>query len=86
MSDVKTKIRGFLGRICDVKALGDSDDIFERGFVNSLYALQLVGFVEKEFEVPVEDGDLELDNFRSVEAMVSFVERKRAGGGGRIDG
>jgi acyl carrier protein len=48
------------------------------GFVNSLFAMQLVLFVEKEFDVRVENDDLDLENFRSANAIVRFVERKQA--------
>ena len=56
--------------------LADGEDIFALGFVNSLLAMQLVSFIEKEFGVNVSDEDLDLDNFRSVERIDHFVERK----------
>jgi phosphopantetheine binding protein len=43
---------------------------------NSLLAMQLVAFVEKEFGLAVEDEDLDLDNFRSIRAIADFVARK----------
>jgi acyl carrier protein len=58
--------------------LKDDDDIFALGFVNSLFAMQLVMFVEKTFNVAVEDDDLQIDNFRSVDAVVDLVSRKSA--------
>lgn len=58
--------------------LNDTDDIFALGFVNSLFALQLVMFVEKQFEISVQDTDLNIDNFRSVNALVDLVRRKSA--------
>ena len=63
------------GRFPDIE-LGPEDDIFALGFVNSLFAMQLVMFVEKEFGVAVEDEDLDLDNFRSVDAIARLIERK----------
>ncbi|HEX2058860.1 MAG TPA: phosphopantetheine-binding protein [Actinomycetota bacterium] len=56
--------------------LGDDDDMFATGYVNSMFAMQLVQFVESEFGITVESDDLELDNFRTVSAIASFVERK----------
>jgi acyl carrier protein len=55
--------------------LKDDDDIFALGFVNSLFAMQLVSFVEKEFDMTVGDEDLQIDNFRSVNAVVDLVGR-----------
>lgn len=74
----KAKIRAFLSRFFKNRELGDDDDIFAMGFVNSLLALQLVNFLQKEFEIVIDDEDLDLDNFRSINSMNALVERKIA--------
>jgi len=70
------KIKEFLSRFFKSHDLQPEEDIFALGFVNSLLAMQLVAFVEKEFGVRVEDADLDLDNFRSIRAISCLVERK----------
>jgi acyl carrier protein len=70
-------IREFLGRHLRMQSVRDGDDIFATGYVNSLFAMQLVTFVEKQFGVTVEPAELRLDNFRSVDALVAFVARVR---------
>lgn len=72
----KTKIREFLSKFFRTAELTDADDFFERGFVNSLFAMQLVMFVEKEFDIEIEDEDLDLQNFNTVNAIDNFVGRK----------
>jgi acyl carrier protein len=79
-TETKAKIRQFLSRYIRNYQLSDEDDIFASGFVNSMMAMQLVMFVEKEFAVTVEDEDLDLDNFRSVNAIAGLVERKNPSG------
>ncbi len=74
----KAKIKAFLSRFFKNHELGDEDDIFAMGFVNSLLALQLVNFLQKEFEIVIDDEDLELDNFRSINNMNALIERKNA--------
>ena len=76
--DDRREVRDFLSRFFRSHDLRDDEDIFALGFVNSLLAMQLVQFVEERFGISVESDDLELDNFRSVGAIVAFVERKRA--------
>lgn len=76
-NEVRPKVREFLSRFFKNRELADDDDIFELGFVNSLVAMQLVQFVEKEFALTVEDDDLDLDNFRSIDSIASLVESKR---------
>jgi acyl carrier protein len=78
MTDNQQKIQEFLSRFFRSREIGLDDDIFALGFVNSLLAMQLVAFVEKEFGVRVEDEDLDLDNFRSIGAISRLVERKTA--------
>jgi acyl carrier protein len=56
--------------------LTDDEDIFTLGFINSLAALQLVQFLEKEFQIAIEDEDLDLDNFRTLNRMDDLLERK----------
>ncbi len=76
MDDRKLKIRQFLSQFYSAEHLADEDDIFSLGFVNSLLALQLVAFLEKEFGITVEDEDLDIDNFCSLKAMDKLVEKK----------
>lgn len=78
MEDAKAKIKQFLSRHFRKHELQDDEDIFALGFVNSLFAMQLVMFLEKEFEVVVDNQDLDFDNFRTINAMLSLVERKVA--------
>lgn len=54
----------------------DADqDIFQLGFVNSLFAMELVMFVEKTFGVTIANDDLRIENFRSADAMAELVDR-----------
>ncbi len=76
MDERKVKIKQFLSRFFRNHELKDDEDIFALGFVNSLLAMQLVAFVEKEFQVTVEDEDLDLDNFRTIDAIDALIERK----------
>jgi methoxymalonate biosynthesis acyl carrier protein len=74
----ESKIKEFLSRFFKSHDLQPDEDIFALGFVNSLLAMQLVAFVEKEFGIKVEDEDLDLDNFRSIAAISRLVAKKRA--------
>ncbi|MHC4439188.1 MAG: acyl carrier protein [Planctomycetota bacterium] len=61
----------------DDVVLGDDDNIFELGFVDSPFAIQLVCFIEEEFKIRVGDDDLDIDNFTSVNRITDFVGRKK---------
>jgi methoxymalonate biosynthesis acyl carrier protein len=76
MDQTQSKIKEFLSRFFKNHDLKPEEDIFALGFVNSLLAMQLVAFVEKEFAIRVEDEDLDLDNFRSIQAISNLVAKK----------
>jgi acyl carrier protein len=78
MSDAKTTIRKFIDSFLAGRTVGDDEDIFAAGHVNSLFVMQLVLMVEKDFSVVVEDEDLVIDNFRTVNAVADLVGRKLA--------
>jgi methoxymalonate biosynthesis acyl carrier protein len=75
--DNKQQIREFVSRFVRGHELGDGEDIFATGFVNSMFAMQLVQFVETTFGITVESDDLDIDNFRSIDAIAALVERKQ---------
>ena len=77
MDETQSKVKEFLSRYFKSHDLQPEEDIFALGFVNSLLAMQLVAFVEKEFGIAVEDADLDLDNFRSIRAISGLVARKQ---------
>lgn len=69
-------IKNFFSRFFDTSSLADSDDIFAAGYVNSLFAMQLIAWIEKEFKIAIEDEDLQLKNFNSIDAISGFVNQK----------
>ena len=54
------------------------EDYFALGYANSLFALELVTFVERHFSITVEVTDLDLDNFRTLSRTAAFIRRKLA--------
>lgn len=78
MDEHKAKVRTFLSKYIRNHELSDDDDIFGLGFVNSLFAMQLVMFVEREFGITVGNEDLNMENFGTVNAIVKLVEKKAA--------
>jgi acyl carrier protein len=76
MEDNKNKVRLFLARFFRKHELADDEDIFSLGFVNSLFAMQLVMFLEKEFSIKINNHDLDFANFRTINAIVNLIDRK----------
>lgn len=77
MPETKESIRSFVNRFVKKQDLADDEDLFASSFVNSLFAMQLVLFVEKTFGVVVGEDDMDIANFRSIDAIADFVARKK---------
>jgi acyl carrier protein len=52
--------------------------LIERGVLDSLGLFHLVSFLESTYDIKVDDLELTLDNFRSIEAITGLVKSKRA--------
>ena len=74
---VRGTIRRFILSSTRVTRLDDDANLFESGLANSLFAVQLMTFVEKTFAVDVDMDDLDIENFKSLNATTAFVLRKK---------
>ena len=78
--DTKAKIRGFIVENflfgADDGSLKDGDSFLESGIIDSTGILEVVGFVEDEFDFDVNDEDLVPENFDSIDRLVAYIERK----------
>ncbi|MER5513273.1 acyl carrier protein [Streptomyces sp. NPDC002763] len=77
MNDITSQITGFLSTALRRQVEPD-DDYFAQGLADSLFALELVTFVESRFALTVEVEDLDLDSFRTANRVTEFVRRKIA--------
>lgn len=75
-AEIETKLRGFLAKYFRKRELQNNEDMFALGFVNSLFAMQLVMFLEKEFAIRIETKDLDMANFRSINNIIKLIESK----------
>jgi acyl carrier protein len=73
---IKEIVRGFILSSIALAELDDDDDLFESGIVNSLFAVQLMTFIEKTFAIEVGMEDLDIENFKSLNATTDFVLKK----------
>jgi acyl carrier protein len=78
----KETIRRFILGSIAIADLDDDANLFESGIVNSLFAVQLMTFIEKTFALEVGADDLDIENFKSLNAATTFVLRKNGRRGG----
>jgi len=73
---VRETVTNFLLSSVNIANLNHDDDLFESGIVNSLFAVQLATFLEKTFAIEIGMDDLDIENFKSLNATTAFVMRK----------
>ena len=78
---VREKIRNIIENNLNIfdsdVEFSDDDHIFRKGFVDSLFAVKLLAFLEQEFDIKINNEDLNIENFHSVNRIISFVENKK---------
>ncbi len=58
--------------------IANDASFLETGVVDSTGVAELVGFVQSEFGIRVESGEILVQNFDSIEKLAAFVRRKLA--------
>ena len=78
--DIREKVHLFIEENLimrdDIAGFTDEDDIFEKGLVNSLFAMKLITYIEEAFGLIIENSEMEISNFSSVENIIRFVQNK----------
>jgi D-alanine--poly(phosphoribitol) ligase subunit 2 len=80
-SDTKRAIREKIialarKRGVDATNLQDTDVIPERGGLDSVAILELITWFEMTFDVTIAQPDLTLENFGTIDAMASYLQRR----------
>ena len=62
----------------DQSELVDNDSFLEKGILDSTGILEVIYFIEEEFDIKVKDEEMIPENLDSVERIVAFVGKKTA--------
>jgi acyl carrier protein len=79
--DERRLIREFittqLAKRSEHRNIGDRDDVISMGVIDSLGIMHLIAYLESTFELRIRDDEIVPENFSSIEAIATFVERCR---------
>jgi acyl carrier protein len=82
MPAMEQQIRTFLADVFflgdDPAALAGDKSLIESGIIDSTGVLELVGFLEEEYDISIGDDELVPENLDSIANIVRFVDRKLA--------
>ena len=76
---IRTKVQELatqLGR--NAGGISDADILPETGVLDSAAIIELIVWVEGEFGVDIDQEELSLDTFGSIQRMTAFIDARRA--------
>ena len=74
---IREEIEKHISELTNNPDIDHSLNLFESGLLTSLDVLDLLAFIENEFEIFISDEDLGIDNFGSIDKIVKFVEKSK---------
>jgi acyl carrier protein len=79
MSDV-ARIHHLLERELSIRLEAPDTDLIESGLIDSLGLIELLAALEQEFQVALDQEELDVDDFRTVERIAALVGRSNSRG------
>ena len=79
MSEKRDKVRAFIVEnflFGSDEGLTDETSFLDEGIIDSTGILELVSFLEEDFEIAVEDEELIPENLDSIKNVVAYLEKK----------
>lgn len=74
-ASIGVAVSEYVKRLAGV-AVSDDEPLITSHLLESIAAVQLIDFVEESFGVEIQDDELVLHNFDTVESIVKLVESK----------
>ncbi|NOU18141.1 MAG: acyl carrier protein [Bacteroidales bacterium] len=78
-NELQLKVKEFIldKTFADKSKINNETLIFREGYLDSMGFTFLISFLEKEFAISLQDRDLIEENFESINAITSFVLKKK---------
>jgi methoxymalonate biosynthesis acyl carrier protein len=73
--DTRERIMEFFKGRSRAEDLKYDTDLFKGGFINSLFALEMVVFLEDTFKIKIKNKEINEKNFRTIDSIAEVVER-----------
>lgn len=81
MEIIREKIADYISNSIAATQVSTDENLFESGYVHSLFAIQLIMYIEKEFDIELDEDDLDFDNFSTIndiaEIVFAYLEKKQ---------
>jgi acyl carrier protein len=88
MTIVEQEIRAFLTENFSLGQgtthIPSSQSLTERGFIDSVGIVEVLTFLETQYEIQINDDETVPENIDTIDNMVRFIDRKRAANGADV--
>jgi len=84
---IKDKLKRFIYDnfpLAGTMNLTTDQNMLESGAVDSMGLLTIIGFIEDEFGIQVTDDEVVMENFRTMDAIATFIQRSVQIGSGLV--
>jgi acyl carrier protein len=78
--EIREQVRAFIAQnfyVREAASLSDDASFLDQGIVDSTGVLEVIAFLEKEFDIVVDDEEMLPENLDSVASIAAFVARKK---------
>lgn len=78
-NEIVDRLRQYMEKNFPLFSLQDvsmSDDLIEKGIIDSLGYLEIINYVEEEFDIAVEDSEVTPENFQSIDTIASYIQNR----------
>ncbi len=72
---MKKKIRDFIieNIVEDNTQFNDSDSLFEEGIIDSMGQIKLISYIQEEFDIIINPGEITIENFDTLDKITAFI-------------
>ena len=74
---MREELLKFMERFYNVSETDDDTNIYDLGYVNSLFGQQLIIFLERKFQISIVIEDMDINNFSTINNILAFIRRKQ---------
>lgn len=78
--EIKNRVQAFILSnfyVTDASSLTESTPLLATGIVDSTGVLEVVAFLEEQFDIKVQDDEMLPENLDSIAQIAAYVKRKR---------
>ena len=73
--NIKDQLKEYVEELAKQDDIDPSINLFETGLLTSVHVLDLIAYIEEQFGIVISPDDLSIENFGSIDAMVTYVDK-----------